>query len=431
MRGFGYHASAWRHPGASPIADLAHYTSIARTAERGLFDMVFLADFLAVRTADTPAGILGRAPAGDLEPLTLLSAIAALTSDIGLAATASTTFQEPYNIARMFASLDQLSGGRAAWNMVTSFQDDEARNYSGQNLPEKSRRYARAREGIDVITRLWDSWDEGAFLRDKASGRYFDPAKLHLTDFEGEFFRVRGPLTVPRSPQGRPIIIQAGASAEGQELAAATADVVYAAHSDIADARVFYRSVKERMAKYGRHPDSLKVMPGLLTVIGATEAEAQAKYQAMQEILDPVVGLGFLLGSFGDLSGHDLDGPVPELRTDKVVMSRGDVMLKHARRHNLTIRQLFQSAAIGNAHHVVVGTARKVADVMEEWVAEGAADGFNFLPAVSPTSLEEFVDHVVPELQRRGLFRTEYEGTTLRAKLGLPEPAPTREPAAG
>ena len=425
MRGLGYHASAWRQEGVLASGDLDYgaYLHVTRVAERGLFDMVFLADYVALRMHQTPPGVLGRTTGMiGLEPTTLLAALAPATRNIGLVATLSTTFQPPYHIARVFASLDHLSGGRAAWNVVTSFQDDEARNFGSEQILDKAARYARAKEAVEAVSGLWDSWDDDAFPRDLETGVYYDPTKLRILNYRGKYIRTRGPLNVPRTPQGRPIIVQAGASPEGQELAAETADVVYAAQNSIADARAFYSSLKTRMPKYGRQPDQLKIMPGILPVIAATEQQARDKYRAMQEAVDPIVGLGHLSPYFGDLSGYDLDGPVPDLRNDRALMSRGEVMLKVARRGNLSIRQLYQTIAIGNAHHVVIGTAKTVADVMEEWFLGEAADGFNVLPALSPRSVEEFVDYVVPELQRRGLFRTAYEGHTMRANLGLDYP---------
>ena len=424
MRGLGYHASAWRHPDVPGDGAMSFdfYRNVTQIAERGLFDMVFLADYVGVHRRDKPKGLLGRSDSMvSLEPLTLLSALAAVTHNIGLVCTTSTTFQEPYHIARMFASLDHISGGRAAWNVVTSFQNEEARNFGSDRILDKELRYERAREAVQVVSGLWESWDDDAFVRDKESGVYFDPQKMRPLDHDGKYFKVGGPLNLPRTPQGRPIIVQAGASEEGQELAAETADVVYAAHGSLASAQAYYSSVKSRMAKFGRDEDDVKIMPGLLAVIGETEAEAQAKYKVMQEAIDPIVGLSMLTGLYGDLSDIDVDAPVPENPVN-VTMSRGNVMHELAVQRGYTIRQLYQSIAIGNAHNVVIGTPKMVADTMEEWFVERGADGFNILPAMSPSSVEEFVEHVVPELQRRGLFRTAYEGPTMRENLGLPWP---------
>jgi alkanesulfonate monooxygenase len=423
----GYHNSGWLDPGAvanGPV-DFNYYLDMTRTAERGLFDMAFLADHINFPMLDVPAGALGRR--GDdegFDPLTLLSALAPQTTNIGLIATASTTFSQPFHIARSFASIDWLSHGRSGWNVVTSIHNAEAQNFSQAIIIDKDKRYERAEEFVEVVAGLWDSFDPDTFMPDRATGIYFDPAKVRTLNHVGPHFSVKGPLDVRRSPQGRPIIVQAGASPEGQELAARTADVVYAAQNTIDDGRKYYKSLKDRMARYGRHPDDLKIMPGLLPVIGETEAEAKAKFRSMQELIDPLIGLEFLSDAFGDLSGHDLDGPVPGLRTDKPAMSRSEVMLNVARRNNYTIRELYQHVAIGNAHHTVVGTPKMVADAMERWFEDGAADGFNILPAIAPRDVTAFVDQVVPELQRRGLFRTAYEGKTLRENLGLTAPEP-------
>ncbi|WP_213771869.1 LLM class flavin-dependent oxidoreductase [Bradyrhizobium sp. dw_78] len=430
MQGYGYHHSGWLDP-AAPVGgavDFRHYLDMTRTAEAGLFDMVFLADFVAFPMVDLPKGALGRRDRDSLEPLSLLSALAPQTQNVGLVATMSTTFAEPYHTARAYASIDHISGGRVGWNVVTSFQDEEAKNFGSSKILEKELRYERAEEFVDVVCGLWNSFEVDAFPRDKSAGVYFDPAKVRILNHVGKHFRVKGPLTVPPTPQGRPVIVQAGASAPGQELAARTADVVYAVQNTLEDAQKFYRSLKGRMARYGRAEDELKVMPGLLAVIGDTEQAARAKYKQMQEMVDPMVGLEYLARVFGDLSGYPLDGPVPDLRQDTQLASRSEVLLNVARRNNYSIRQLFQSVAIGNAHNTLVGTPEQIVDTMEAWFLGGGADGFNILPAVSPASLREFVQHIVPELQRRGLFRTSYEGSTLRENLGLPAPknlAPT------
>jgi FMN-dependent oxidoreductase (nitrilotriacetate monooxygenase family) len=420
VKGLGYHPDGWRFPGLPTTADLPFYRDMADTAQRGLFDLIFIPDRLAVRAYEAPPGAAGRSSSvTDLEPLTVLAALAPLTSHIGLAATMSTTFCEPFHIARFFASLDHISQGRAAWNVVTSTLDDEARNFGRDRMPSKAERYSRASEAVDVVLRLWDSWDADAFTRDKASGRYFDPGKMRRLNCDTTHFRVRGPLNVPRAPQGRPVIVQAGASPAGRELAARTADVVYAVQNRLAGAQAYYRSLKDRMAAFGRHPDELLVLPGILPVVGDTRAEARSRYQAMQERIDPAVGLAHLSVMLGDLSGYDLDGPVPAMAEETTAPSRRKLLLDTARRRNLTIRQLYQSTAIANGHLEAVGTAAQIADLMEEWLAEGAADGFNVMSALAPASLQEFVRHVVPELQRRGIFRTSYEGRTLRENLGL------------
>jgi alkanesulfonate monooxygenase len=424
MIGRGYHLAAWRHPEASAGGnmELQHFVRVTQAAERGLLDMAFLADGVGIRFNDRPKGALSHTCKNvQFEPLTLLSALAMVTERVGLVATASTTYNEPYHLARKFASLDHISGGRAGWNVVTSATDMEAQNFGLDGAPDKGDRYDRAAEFVDVVKGLWDSWEDDAFVRDQASGVNYDPDKLHILNHRGAHFRVRGPLNVQRTPQGTPVIVQAGASDKGRELAAATADVIYAAAQTLADARAYYDDVKRRMPRYGRHADQLKIMPGLMAVPGRTRQEAQDKYEVLQDLVQPVVGLGALANYLGDLSGHDLDGPVPE-PTDRRDHSRGQIFLDIARRHNLTIRQLYLSIAGGNGHRTVIGTPADIVDAMEEWFHGGGADGFNILPTWLPGGLDDVVDMVVPEMQRRGLYRTAYEGKTLRENLGLAYP---------
>ena len=426
MIGMGYHLAGWRHPDASAGGnmELQHAIRVTQTAERGLLDMAFLADGVGIRFNDVPKGALSHTSKNvQFEPLTLLSALAMVTSHVGLAATASTTYNEPYHIARKFASLDHISGGRAAWNVVTSATDMEAQNFGLVGAPPKTGRYDRAIEFVDVVKGLWESWEDDAFVRDKASGLNYDPDKVHVLNHEGAHFRVKGPLNVARTPQGRPIIIQAGASDQGRELAAATADVIYAAAQTLDDARAYYSDVKGRMAKYGRDPDHLKIMPGIMAVPGRTRQEAQDRYQVLQDLVQPVVGLGALANYLGDLSAYDLDGPVPEPDpAERRDHSRGGIFLEMARRGNLTIRQLYLSIAGGNGHRMVIGTPADIVDAMEDWFHNGGADGFNLLPTWLPGGLEEVVEMVIPEMQRRGLYRTAYEGRTLRENLGLAWP---------
>lgn len=424
IRGVGYHACAWRDPDVPSDGGIRfeHFLGMIKTLERGLFDMAFFADYLGMGTENVPHGVLGRAHVGaDLEPITLLSALSQFTHHIGLVATASTTFQHPYLLARAFSSLDHLSNGRAGWNVVTSSQDMEAVNFGEDSILDKNSRYERAQEALQVVFGLWDSWEEDAFVSSKKTGVFFDHRKMHPINHQGKYFKVRGPLTSPRTPQGRPIIIQAGASSDGMDLAAARADVVYTAQDDLEDGRKFYSSLKARVVKHGREPDELKIMPGIMPIIGESENEAQEKLHRMHEEIDELVGLGWLRTYFGDLSGYPVDGPVPELRTDKPFQSRGELILRTAKRNNWSIRQLYQSTLMGNAHRVVTGTPQQIADTMEEWFEAGAADGFNIVPAKTPKGVNEFVAQIVPELQRRGLFRTSYEGSTFRANLGLPE----------
>ncbi|TCH99692.1 LLM class flavin-dependent oxidoreductase [Roseococcus sp. SYP-B2431] len=424
MRYLGYHAAAWRHPSADPDAasKFSHYRYIAQTAERAKLDMVFLADGIGLRTPDTPPGALQRShQTFELEPLTLLSALSAVTSQIGLVSTASTTYNEPYHVARKWASLDHLSGGRAGWNVVTSWSEIEARNFGREKHMEYDLRYERAAEFVEVVKGLWDSWEEGAGVFDKESGILLDTSKMHTLHHKGKHFRVEGPLTIQRTPQGRPVLVQAGAAEQGMEIAARSADVVYSSHFDLASAKAYYGGLKGRLAKYGRAPDTLKIMPGVTLFLGRTRAEARAQYDQLNELVVPELGLSYLYQQFGDLSGHDLDGPVPE-PPDPRIKSMAAKLLALARRDNLTIRQLYQTITPGFGGRCLIGTAKDVADDMQEWVEAGAADGFNLCPPVLPLGLDQTVELVLPELRARGMFRTEYSGPTLRDHLGLAKP---------
>jgi FMN-dependent oxidoreductase (nitrilotriacetate monooxygenase family) len=422
MRYLGYHDGAWRHPHvpAGGATDFQYFLNSALTAERGKFDMIFFADGVGIRAEDNPPGSLARSNRNvELEPITLLAALAACTRNIGLVSTASTTYNEPFHIARKFASLDNISGGRAGWNIVTSWSEQEAWNFGRDSRPDYDTRYERAKEFVDVVTGLWDSWEDDAFLHDKSSGQFYDPAKLHVLNHQGKHFKVLGPLNAPRTPQGRPVLVQAGAADQGQEIAAANADVVYAAQVDLAGAKAYYAGLKSRMEKYGRAPELLKVMPAVTTIVGRTRAEAQAKFDQLHDLIDPMVGLSNLFLSLGDLSGYPLDGPVPE-PVDGPVRSIAYNLWNLARRENLTIRQLYQKRSAGSGGLLLVGTAADIADTLEDWIAEEAADGFNLTPTHLPQGIDDFVELVVPELQRRGAFRTQYEGKTLRDNLGLP-----------
>ncbi|MFM0594915.1 LLM class flavin-dependent oxidoreductase [Paraburkholderia dilworthii] len=421
----GHHIAAWRHPDAQADGGLnfEHYAQVARIAEQARFDAIFFADSVSVR--DTNLASLSRTARADhFEPLTLLSALSVVTRNIGLIATVSTTFNEPYNLARKFASLDHLGGGRSGWNLVTSSTESEALNFSFEQHPDHAVRYERAKEFYDVVAGLWDSWEDDAFSRDKQSGVYFDPDKLHVLNHRGKHFKVRGPLNVARSPQGWPVVVQAGASDAGKELAAQTAEVIFVAHQTLEEAQTFYRDIKSRLARYGRQPDHLKIMPGIFPVIGKTEAEARAKFDALQELIHPTVGLALLSNMSGgvDLSSYPLDRPVPDLPETNGGKSRQRLLLDLARRENLTIRELYLRIAGARGHQQVVGTPESIADQLQQWFEEEGADGFNIMSPWLPGGLGEFAELVVPELQRRGLFRTEYEGRTLRENLGLPRP---------
>lgn len=425
MRYLGYHAAAWRHPQVDPggASDFSHFLNVARLAEAAKFDMVFLADGIGIRAKDEPPGSLCRsAQTAELEPLTLLSALAPMTTHIGLVATASTTYNEPYHIARKYASLDRISGGRAGWNIVTSWSDAEAQNFNRDQHLDYGTRYERAAEFVEVVKGLWDSWDADALVRDKESGIFFDTAKLHVLNHQGKHFKVKGPLSVARSPQARPVLVQAGASEAGMEIGAESAEVIYAVPHEIDTGRGYYRDLKERAARKGRDPEGMKILPGITPFIGATEAEAREKYDLLNALVAPELGLSYLYGQMGDLSAHPLDGPVPE-PNDPKVRSIAQNLLKLARRDNLTIRQLYTTIAAGFGSRILIGTARQIADEMEAWVEAEAADGFNICPAALPVGLEDFAAQVVPELQRRGMFRTEYAARTLRGNLGVPVPA--------
>jgi alkanesulfonate monooxygenase len=420
----GHHLAAWRHPRAwsGGGLDFQHFRKLATTAERGKFDTIFFADNLALMGSPE----LGQfTTAGDVfDPLVLLSGLAAVTERIGLVSTVSTSYNEPYLLARKFASLDHLSGGRSGWNLVTSATDLEALNFGREKHFEHGDRYQRAEEFIDVVTGLWDSFEDDAFVRDKSSGVFFQPDKLHVLNHHGDNYRVRGPLNIPRTPQGYPVLIQAGSSEPGKALAARTAEVVFTAQQTLANAQAFYADVKGRLAGYGRHPEQLKVMPGISPVIGRTQSEAEDKYQQLQDLVEPRVGLAMLAGMAGgfDLSEYDLDGPLPELPPSNSMQSRQALFIDLARRENLSIRQLYLKVAGARGHHTVIGTPKTIADTLEQWFVEQAADGFNIMPSFLPEGLDEFVDDVVPLLQQRGLFRHEYSGTTLRDHLGLERP---------
>ncbi|MBC1241505.1 LLM class flavin-dependent oxidoreductase [Nostoc sp. 2RC] len=428
LPGSGHHVAAWRHPNAQADGGLnfQHYKQLAQTAERGKFDMLFLADGLAVWDRGQGREAFSRSGQFSVhfEPLTLLSALSVVTEHIGLVATASTTYDEPFHLARKFASLDYLSGGRAGWNVVTSSAEAAAKNFSREEHLEHSLRYERAREFLEVASKLWDSWQDDAFLHDKESGIYFDPDKLHVPNHKGKYFSVRGPLNVARPIQGYPVIVQAGSSEAGQDLAAQTAEAIFTAQQTLAEAQAFYSSVKGRLSKYGRSPEHLKIMPGVFPVIGRTEEEAKQKYQELQDLIHPSVGLGLLSGLVGghDLSKYPLDGPLPDLPDTNAGKSRLQLITDLARRENLTIRQLYLWIAGARGHRTILGTPQQIADQLEDWFINDGADGFNIMPPWLPGGLDEFVDLVIPELQRRGLFRTEYEGRTLRENLGLPRP---------
>ncbi len=422
----GSHKAGWRHPDAYEgiSVDFDAWTQIALAAERGKFHYVFFADGQAVRhESDNHDKLSYQSRIDQFEPLTLIAGLAARTTHLGYVATASTSYNEPYTIARKFASLDQMSGGRVAWNVVTTWSEVEAKNFSRDKNFEHGQRYRRAEEFVDIVRGLWDSWEDGAFIRDKESGRYFDPEKLHILHHKGEHFSVRGPLNVVRSPQGHPVLAQAGGSGPGQDLGARVAEIVYTAQKELAGAVTFYDSLKGRLGKFGRTRDSLNIMPGAVIVMGKTAAEARARMDQLNALLHPVAGLESLEPLFGDLSGYDLDGPPPRFVDDTNAVKSGFLAWQERlKRQPMSIRQIYESIAMGQDHREVVGTAASVADQLEEWFEAGACDGFSLMVPYMPTPLYEIVDLLVPELQRRGLFRMDYEGKTLRENMGLPRP---------
>ncbi|KAA5830200.1 LLM class flavin-dependent oxidoreductase [Saccharopolyspora hirsuta] len=420
----GHHEAAWRLPGSDPAAatSIAHYVNLARIAERGTFDSVFLADTPALR-AD-----VGQRPAVALEPTVLLTALAAATDRIGLIATASTTYDEPYNLARRFASLDHVSGGRAGWNIVTNAVVEAARNFNLDELPSHRARYRRAAEFVSVAQKLWDSWEDDAEVHDK-SGVWADERKVHAIDHRGEHFSVRGPLNVPRPPQGHPLLVQAGSSEDGKALAGQFAEAVFTAQQTLDEGKAFYADLKERAQQHGRAPESIKILPGIVPVIGATEAEAR-KLEA--ELSDHIVHsyalhrLSTLLGV--ELTEADLDrrldpAELPGEDRIEAAKSRYTLVADLALRENLTVREIIHRLGGGRGHRTFTGTPEQIADTIEHWFTSGAADGFNVMPPVLPSGLESFVDHVVPILRSRNLFRTTYAGRTLREHYGLPRPA--------
>jgi FMN-dependent oxidoreductase, nitrilotriacetate monooxygenase family len=426
----GNHVAAWLHPDAQIDAgtNFAHYAEVVKIAENAKFDLIFLADALATRGGNLDA--LKRWPQymAYFEPITLLSALAAVTKHIGLVATATTSYNEPFHIARKYASLDHISGGRAGWNVVTSTNRDEPLNFGREEHYDHSDRYRRAREFTQVVRGLWDSWEDDAFVRDREEAVYFQPDKLHRLDHNGEFFKVRGPLNVARPPQGYPVLAQAGSSEAGKDFAAETAEIVFSAQTVLAKAQDFYRDLKGRMAQFGREPDQLKIMPGLNVIVGQSEQEARDKHEYMQSLIHPDVGRILLQPELGDidLTGLPIDEPIPEHLLPKETNGSQaglNMMLSMVRDEKLTIRQMYLRYAGARGQRTVVGTPAQVADEMETWYQEHAVDGFLVQPAILPGGLQDFADLVVPELQKRGLFRTEYEGSTLRQNLGLVRPA--------
>ncbi len=420
----GHHIGAWRHPEAIAEAgvDIDHFIALAQMAEAAKFDMIFVEDAAAIRERNVNIASQAARSTG-FEPLSLLAALAVNTSHIGLVATASTTYNEPYGLARAFASIDQLSDGRVGWNLVTSASELEAENFVSSGLRPHAQRYERAEEFAQVATAVWDSVDAGAYVADGQV--YADPARLHPVDHHGTHFTVTGLLDSPRSPQGRPVMVQAGASDAGKNLAARTADVVFTAAQTLQEAQSYYADLKSRMPAFGRQPGDLKILPGISPIVGRTESEARQKYDALQELIPDEIGVALLASylSIKDLSQYPLEGPLPEMPQTDGIQSRQQLIIDLGRRENLSIRQLARHFAGARGHWQLIGTPAQIVDELEERFHAKAADGFNVMGAYFPGGLEDFITLVIPELRRRGLFREEYEGRTLRENLEIRIPA--------
>lgn len=416
LYGTGHHEASWRLPEAAPERNLEfnHVLQIVQTAERGLMDSVFLAD-----------GYSGRS--NKLEPFTELSALASRTKHIGLIATVGTTYNEPFHVARKFASLDHISKGRAGWNIVTG-AGDASHNFGREGHPEHALRYEEADEFTEVAKQLWDSWEDDAVVNDKAAGLHIDQDKVHTIDYKGKYYSVKGPLNIARPPQGYPVLVQAGSSESGKEFAAKTAELIFTAHQSIESAQAFYKDVKSRLPKYGREADQLKILPGISPILADTALEAKELENRLFEFINKDGAIRRLSERLGiDLSGHPLDEPVSlegvkETNEVNGHKSRHQLILDLIRNENLTLKQLVNRLAGARGHFTFTGTPLQLADVIETWFLNGAADGFNVMPQIYPSGLDIFVDKVIPELQNRGLFRTSYEGRTLRENLGLARP---------
>jgi N-acetyl-S-(2-succino)cysteine monooxygenase len=419
----GHHESAWRLPESDPFGtvSLKHYVNVAQIAERAKFDSIFFADGPAL------SGDPRYRPVGILEPITLLGALAVVTERIGLIATASTTYSEPYDLARRFASLDHISDGRAGWNIVTTAGDDAARNFGRDAQALHLDRYGRATEFLDVVTKLWDSWEDEARLGDKASGIFADDERIHTISHQGRYFDVEGPLNVPRSPQGYPLLVQAGSSDNGRAFAGRWAEAVFTAQRSLEEGQEFYADLKRRAVAAGRRPEQIVILPGIVPAIGSTEAEAREREQEFEELIVPAYGLRQLSRVFGiDLRDTPLDEPLPEVPSEDEIegqKSRSTLVANLARGENLTVRQLIAKLGGGRGHRTFAGTPEQLADDIELWFTHGAADGFNIMAPALPGDLETFVDHVLPLLRARGLFRDDYAGSTLREHYGLERPA--------
>ena len=422
----GHHIASWTHPEADADAgiNVGHYLRLAQQAEAAKFHLIFLADQLCVRNAPMRAISRSAQYIANFEPLTLLSAMAAVTGRIGLVSTATTSYNEPYHVARKFASLDHISGGRAGWNIVTSAQETEAQNFGRAQHYEHELRYRRAAEFTEVVTGLWDSWDDDAFVRDKQSGQFFTPDGLHQLDHAGEFFKVQGPLNVPRPPQGYPVLVQAGQSDTGRGFAARYAEIIFTGQFNIKSAHAFRDDMRARVAAAGRNPDNLKILPGVSVIVGRTDADAERQFQLLQGKIDIGVALDMLASHVGgfDFSPYDLDAPMPDIPANNATKGAALQVVEFARAENLSLREVALRIASSRHLSVLRGSPERIADQLEQWFAAGACDGFNIMPAYLPGAFTDFATLVIPELQRRGLFQTEYQGHTLRQNLGLPRP---------
>lgn len=420
LLGTGSHTAGWRYPGAlDSFQKFEDIQRIGQTAERGLFDLIFMGDNLNADPHAHPSYTLR------FEPLTMLSALAVSTKHIGLGATVSTTYSDPFTVARAFASLDHLSGGRAAWNVVTTSNPVIGENF-GAKLPDHARRYEIASEFVDVVKGLWDCWDDDAVVANKETGLYIDDKKVRALNHVGEFFKVKGPLNIGRSPQGQPIVLQAGGSDAGLNLAARTADVVFSVVQEINEAKDSYANLKNRLAKFGRNAADVTVLPGVMPIVGRTDKEARDKLNQLQSYIGTdETAMHVLSERFGhDFSQYELDGPIPDLPVPDTYHAFTKVLLSKAKRENMSLRDLYSLTAAARGHWVVCGSPETIANTFQEWFESYAADGFNVMPPYFHEGFEDFVNLVVPILQERGLFRTEYEGNTLRDLVGLKRPAP-------
>lgn len=423
LHDIGHHEAAWRLPESNPsdTVSVEHYIRLARLAEAGRFDSIFFADSPSLQNDPRYR------PIGILEPTTLLAALAVSTTRIGLIATASTSYGEPYDLARRFASLDHISGGRAGWNIVTTASRDAALNFGLDDRALHGDRYERAEEFVEVAKKLWDSWEDDAPVADKETGIFADGSKIHAIGHAGRYYRVAGPMNAPRSPQGYPLLVQAGQSEAGRTFAARHAEAVFTTQRSLEEGQAFYADLKRRTVRAGRRPEQIVILPGIVPILGGTEAEVREREQAFDERIIPQYGLYQISKYFDvDLTGSDLDAPLPEVPQEDDIegfKSRSSLVANLARGESLTVRQLLAKLGWGRGHRSFAGTPEQLADTLELWFREGAADGFNIMPPALPGDLETFVEHVIPELQRRGLHRREYEGATLREHYGLERPS--------